>query len=162
MTFLLVLLTFALQRALGEGVPDLGGQILLPMVWLVAWSVGHRERRWPFLGLFVGLGWDLLLEPVVGPGGIAWSAAGLVIIAATQVIADRAPRVWFAFGVGGAVVVHLVRYLALLPLGLADLPNASSVGLSALLTGLWCFLVGWIIALDIPKRWRKHRAKRLR
>ncbi len=162
MTILLVLLTFAVQRVLGTLAPDLGGQVLLPMVWLVAWSVRHRERRWPFWGLFVGLGWDLLLEPVVGPGGIAWSAAGLATIATAQLIADRTPRIWFAFGAGGALMVQVVHYLALLPLGLAELPSASTVGLSVVLTGLWCFLVGFTIDLDLPKRWREHRAKRLR
>jgi hypothetical protein len=162
-TTLLVLVTLLVQRALGW--PALPGWIaatLLPVVWVVGPALSRPERRWSYLPLWMGIGWDLLLEPVVGPGGIAWTAAAVVTGGVAAVVADRSPRAWFAFGGLGAVVVLLVRYLALLPLGLATPLSWLQLLISAGLTASWCGLVGWILALDLPARWRRHRARVLR
>ena len=90
------------------------------MVWIVGPAMRQGNARWTYLGLGVGLGWDLVVqEVVIGPGGIAWSAAALMAFTAAGIVADRSPRAWFALGALGSLVVMSVRYVALLPLGLA-------------------------------------------
>ena len=75
---LLVVATFVVQRMLGlPGVPVWAGDVWLPMVWLVGLSLLHPRSRWPYAGIALGLAWDVTLELLVGPGGIAWSAAQL-------------------------------------------------------------------------------------
>ncbi len=49
-----------------------------------------------------------------------------------------------------------------IPLGLDTELTGRYLLLSIVLTSLWCGLVGWIIALDLPTRWITHRARRLR
>jgi hypothetical protein len=136
--------------------------ILLPMVFIIGPPLLVEERRWPHFALVLGLAWDLLLEPVVGPGAIAWSAAAVAVATVTPLVADRSSRAWLAFGALGATLVIVVRHLALLPLGLSTGLTLRSLATSVVLTSLWCGLVGWLIALDLPQRWRRHRARKLR
>ena len=136
--------------------------VLLPMVFIVGPPLLLAEQRWPYGALFLGLAWDLMLEPVVGPGAIAWSAAAIVLWVVIPLVADRSPRAWFVFGGLGALLVILVRFLALMPLGLSSGLTARSLLSCVCLTAIWCGLVGWTIALDIPARWRAYRARKLR
>jgi hypothetical protein len=160
---LLAAATLAIQVALGlPSVPAFFAAIFLPMVFIVGPPLLVADRRWPHFALALGLAWDLILEPVVGPGAIAWSAAAVVIGAVVPLVADRSPRAWLAFGALGAAIVILVRALALWPLGLATGLTSRSVLISVVLTALWCGLIGWIIALDLPSRWRSYRARKLR
>ena len=73
------------------------------------------------------------------------------------VIADRSPRAWAVFAVVGTVVVVLARQLALLPLGQAHAMVWMSLLRSALLTGAWCGLVGWVLQMNLPARWQQYR-----
>ena len=158
-----VLLTLLVQRMLGmPGLPPWTGEILLPMVWVVAAALMVRERTWPWEALVLGIVWDLLLEPVVGPGGIAWSAAGVALYALAGVVADRSARAWAGFGVLGAIVVFVTHYLALLPLGLAPTLTATHLIRTALFTGAWCGLVKIVLALNLPSQWRAYRVRKLR
>jgi hypothetical protein len=160
---LLVAVSLSVQLALG--LPKTAGQlttILLPMVLVIGPPLLREERRWPHYALALGLAWDLLLEPVVGPGTIAWSAAAVALGLVVPLVADRSPRAWLVFGALGAACFILVRHLALLPLGLATDLTWSYLLTSVVLTSSWCGLVGWLIALDLPSRWRSHRARKLR
>jgi hypothetical protein len=160
---LLMVATLIVQVAFGwPGAPAWLSMVLLPMAFIVAPPMLLAESRWPHFALLLGLLWDLLLEPVVGPGAIAWSAAAVVLFILVPLVADRSPRAWLAFGALGTVVLVSVRNLALIPLGLATDLTIRSLLLSALLTSVWCGLVGWIIAMDLPARWRSHRARKLR
>ncbi len=160
---LLVTLTLVAQVALGlPGSPTWMTAILLPMVFVVGAPLMMAERRWPHFALLLGLAWDLVLEPVVGPGAIAWSASAVALGFVVPLVADRSPRAWVAFGALGAGLMIVVRHLALIPLGLATELTGRYLLLSIVLTSLWCGLVGWIIALDLPTRWITHRARRLR
>lgn len=162
-TTLLVALTLIAQVALGwPDSPTWLTAILLPMVFVVGAPLMMAERRWPHFALLLGLAWDLVLEPVVGPGAIAWSASAVVLGFVVPLVADRSPRAWFAFGALGAGLMIIVRHLALMPLGLATELTGRYLLLSIALTSLWCGLVGWVIALDLPTRWITHRAKKLR
>jgi len=161
----LALLALFAQRLLGlPGLPSWSSEILLPMALIVAMSLNHHEptRRWPYEALLLGLGWDAVLEPVVGPGGIAWSAAALCFSAAARLVADRSPKAWVGFGAIGAVVVLVVQRLAMLPLGLGTSWNLPSMIRTVLFTALWCGAVGTIAGLDLPKHWRAFRARTLR
>lgn len=158
-----VLLTLAAQRVLGlPGLPGWAADPLLPAVWIVAAALRSRERPWPLAALLIGLGWDLVLEPVVGPGGIAWSAAALALNGLAGVVADRSPKAWAGFGATAAALVTLVHHLAVLPLGLGSSLSAAQVLRTAVFTGAWCGLVGLVSALGLPQRWRTLRARRLR
>jgi fumarate reductase subunit D len=104
----------------------------------------------------------VFLEPIVGPGGIAWSTAALVVVKLANFVADRSSKAWFAFGAVGTVVVLVVHRLVLMLLGVNEpwrwIDLASSVGVTA----LWCGLVGFVLSLDVPARWRAYRARKLR
>jgi cell shape-determining protein MreD len=155
--------TLVIQRALGmPGMPAWCSHIIFPMVWLVALSLLRKERHWPYEALLLGLAWDLLFGPVVGPGGIAWTAACLSLYGLASVVADRSPRAWVAFGAVGALVVVLVRRLALMPLDLATSLTFGGLAWSALLTGLWCGVVGVALAFDLADHWRAYRVRKLR
>ena len=159
----LVAVTLVLQRVLGmPGMPAWFGHLILPMIWIVAASLVRKERHWPYEALLLGLAWDLLFGPVIGPGGIAWTAACLSLYGLASVVADRSPRAWAAFGAVGAVVVILVQRLAVMPLGLASFLTFSQLAWSALLTGLWCGFVGTILALDLGKHRRAYQVRKLR
>jgi hypothetical protein len=158
-----VVLSLLIQRVLGmPGLPPWTAEIILPMVWIVAAALLKRERGWPYEALLIGLGWDVLLEPVIGPGGIAWSAAGLALYALASLVADRSPKAWAGLGLVGAAVVTLVRQATLVPLGLPFSLTLNHWLRSVLLTGAWCGLVGIVLALDLPGRWRSRRARKLR
>jgi len=162
-TAALVLLALFAQRLLGiPGLPSWSSEVLLPMALVVAMSLKRRERRWPYEALLLGLGWDAVLEPVVGPGGIAWSAAALCLSAASRLVADRSPRAWVGFGAVGTVVVLVVQRLALLPLGLGTSWNLPSMIRTVLFTALWCGVVGAISTLHLQKHWHAYRARKLR
>jgi cell shape-determining protein MreD len=161
--FFLAVVTLILQRVLGlPGMPAWFGHLLLPMIWIVAASLVRKERHWPYEALLLGLAWDLLFGPVVGPGGIAWTAACLSLYGLASVVADRSPKAWTAFGAVGTVVVILVQRLAVMPLGLESFLTVRQLMWSAILTGLWCGLVGLVLALDLGKHWRAHQVRKLR
>jgi len=160
---LLAVATLALQVAMGlPSAPTFLAAVLLPMVFIIGPPLLVADSRWPHFALALGLAWDLMLEPVVGPGAIAWSAAAVAIGAVVPLVADRSPRAWLAFGALGATIVILIRALALVPLGLTTGLTSRSVLTSVVLTAAWCGLVGWIIALDLPSRWHSYRARKLR
>jgi hypothetical protein len=144
------------------GLPPWTAEIVLPVVWIVAAALLQRERGWPYEALLIGLSWDVLLEPVIGPGGIAWTAACLTLYALASLVADRSPKAWAGLGLVGAVVVTLVRQATLVPLGVPFSLTLVHWLRSVLLTGAWCGLVGVILAFDLPTRWRSHRARKLR
>ncbi len=158
-----VVLTLLVQRMLGmPGMPPWTTEVLLPVVWIVAAALLQKERGWPYEALLLGLAWDVLFEPVIGPGGIAWSAACLALYALAGVVADRSPKAWAGFGLVGAAAVILVQMAATVPLGL---PLSLSLGhwlRSVVFTGLWCGLVGAVLVLDLPGQWRSYRARTLR
>lgn len=160
---LLALAALAAQRLLAvPGMPPVLTDCLLPMVLVVAQRLDRPATGLPWAVLGLGLAWDLTLEPVVGPGGIAWSAAALAIARLAALIADRSPATWFVTGAVGAVVVVVVRGAAWVPLGIGGLPSVLEVVSAAVLTGTWCGAVGGALALDLPSRWRVWRARRLR
>jgi hypothetical protein len=158
-----VVLSLIVQRCLGwPGVPGWAGDVFIPMACLVTPAMLFHTTRWPLLGFGIGLGWDLVMGLVIGPSGIAWSAAALFIGGLTGVVADRSPRMWAAFGALGAMSVVIFQFIALLPLGLAPPISFVSVLKVGLLTGLWCGLVGWIISLNLATRWLRYRVRTLR
>ncbi len=162
-TVLLVAVCLIAQIALGwPESPVWLSAILLPMVFVVGPPLLFEERRWPHFALALGLAWDLVLEPVIGPGAIAWSAAAVAVSIVVPLVADRSPRAWVAFGALGAAIMIVVRHLALMPLGLATDLTGRYLLSSVALTSLWCGLIGSIIALDLPARWRSHRSRKLR
>jgi hypothetical protein len=156
-------LTLAGQRALGTpGLPPWCTDLQLPAVWLVAPALRFDDRRWLYWAVLIGVAWDLLGQPVVGPGGIAWSAAALSLSALAGVIADRSFRVWGLFGAVAAMIIALVHALALLPLGLPSTVTGTRLLRTACLTGGWCALVGAVLAFDFPRYWRAYRLRKLR
>lgn len=160
---LAVALSLVVQRALGwPGLPAWAGDALLPMAFIVANAMLHRSSRWPYAGLAVGLGWDLLMEGLIGPGAIAWSAAALAVNAIAGVVADRSSRAWAAAGALGALVMVLAHSLSLLPLGLPSPLSLEMVLRTMVLSAAWCGLVGWLVRLDLPNRWQLYRSRKLR
>jgi len=161
--FGLALLALFVQRLLGmPGLPPWSAEILLPMALIVAMSLKGHERHWPYEALLLGLGWDAVLEPVVGPGGIAWSAAALCLLAVARLVADRSPKSWAGFGAIGGAVFLVVQHLAMLPMGLGNSWNLLSMIRTVLFTALWCGAVGTVSSLDLPNRWRAYRVRKLR
>ena len=159
----LVAVTLAVQRALGwPGEPQWASLLLLPMVFLVGPAMLYHDRRWVHLAIALGLAWDIVLESVIGPGGIAWSAGALVIARLAGIVADRSAKAWFTFGAVGAAIVTLARRLALLLLGVSEAWRWTDLALCVGLTAAWCALVGWTLGLDLPTRWRRYRARKLR
>ncbi len=135
---------------------------MVPMIWLVSHPLRQRDRGVFLLGLVLGISWDILFEPVIGPGGIAWSASALVVQATAVVLVDRSPRAWAGLGGLAALVFLAVRKLAMVPLG-ASLPLWSVATLrTCLFTAIWCGLVGWALHLGLPARWKNYRARLLR
>lgn len=156
-------MTLLAQRALGiPGTPEWLGSVIVPMVLIVAASLVRKERYWPYEALLLGLAWDLLFGPVLGPGGIAWTAACLSLYGLASVVADRSPRAWAAFGAVGTLVMILVQRLSMMPLGLATSLTLRNLMLSVVLTGLWCGLVGTVRSLDLGTHWRAYRVRKLR
>ncbi len=160
---LLVLLSLVAQRTLGApGVPAVLALLVVPAIWVV-WPTMTRHGGlafWPALAL--GLAWDLLMGPVVGPGAVAWSGAALVVAATASLVADRSPAAWTLFGGLTALLVVLGRHLLLVPLGLAGDLSLTSLALAAALTGVWCGLVGWLRAVNPAARVHEYRSRRLR
>ncbi len=160
---LLFALTMAAHRALGTpGLPSWCTDLQPLAVWLVAPALRFEGRHWLYWAVAIGLVWDLLGQPVIGPGGIAWSAAALSLSALAAVIADRSYRAWAVFGGVAAVIVAVVHALCLLPLGLSTTLNATRLLRAAFLTAAWCGLVGGVMAFDLPSYWRAHRLRKLR
>ena len=60
------------------------------------------------------------------------------------------------------MVVILVQRLAVMPLGLTTFLTFQQLVLSAVLTGLWCGVVGAVLAFDLGKHWRAYRLRKLR
>jgi len=161
--FALVAITLAAQSLLGHPkAPFLGAAILLPMPWLIGPPLLDFNRRWYWLSFPIGVGWDLLFEPVIGIGAIAWSAPALITWFGTSIAAERRTRAWFAAGAGSTVVFWLIRSLCYLPMDLPRMPTWTWIGISAVLTGVWCVTVHIVIVLDLPTRWRQRQARRLR
>ncbi len=159
----LVAVTLALQRLLGHPKASvLAAALLLPMPWIVGPPLLGFDRRWYWLSFPIGLGWDLLFEPVIGVGAIAWSTVALITWIGTSIAAERRASAWFAAGAGGTVVFWLIRSVCYMPLDLPGTPVWSWIGTSALLTGVWCAAVYGVMVLDLPARWRQWRARRLR
>lgn len=155
--------TLVVQRIAGApGMPSWLGLMIVPMVWIVAAALLRKERHWPYEALLLGLAWDLLFGPVVGPGGIAWTAACLSLYGLASVVADRSPRAWAAFGAVGTLVMILVQRLAIMSLGLETSLTVQRLVWSVVLTGLWCGLIGTVLALDLAKHWRTYRVRKLR
>jgi hypothetical protein len=160
---LLAAATLIVQRALGwPGMPGWLGIVMLPMVFLVGPSMLQYGRSWVQFAIVLGLAWDLMLEPVIGPGGIAWSAAALSLSALAGVVADRSPKAWIVFGAAGTALVETFRWIALAPLSLNPPVVWHQLLWEILATALWCGLVGWILSLDLALRWRTYRARKLR
>lgn len=160
---LLIALTLLLQRALGAaGGPHWSGLLLLPTVWVVGPVLLGGGRRWVWIAVAIGLGWDLLLEPIVGPGAIAWSAAALVSLQLAGIVADRSPKAWLALAAVAAAVVILVHRIVLLPLGVSRPVGWADLAIGMAAAAVWCGLIGWLLALDLPARWRAWRARKLR
>jgi hypothetical protein len=159
-----VALTLVAQRILGApGFPAWFSDLNIVAVWIVALSMLSTQRGWPYEALALGITWDLVLsQPVIGPGGIAWSATALGLAALAGVVADRSPKAWAGFGALAAPAITLIHWLCLLPLGLEFSLTAAHLLRSALLTGLWCGLVGFVLAIDLPKHLRNMRLRKLR
>ncbi len=160
----LVVLTLMGQRILGSpGLPAWVSEINLVSVWIVALSLLSDHRRWPYEAVILGLLWDLVLDqPVIGPGGIAWSAAALALFALAGVVADRSPTAWAGFGALVAPAVALVHYLTLLPLGIEPSMTPLHLLRTAIFSGLWCGIIGFVLAIDLPKHLRTIRVRKLR
>ena len=114
------------------------------MVWLVGPALLRGGRRWVWISVSIGLGWDLLLEPVIGPGAIAWSASALLLLWLATIVADRSPKAWLAFGAVATAVVILVHRVAMLPLCVIRPARWIDLALAVSVTALWCGLVGWL------------------
>lgn len=161
--FALLTVTLAAQRLLGQpqSLP-LAAAVLLPMPWIVGPPLQDLDGRWYWLSFAVGFGWDLLFEPVIGVGAIAWSAPALMVWIGSSVVAERRTRAWFVFGASGTVVFWLVRWICNIPLSVPGTPTWTWMGGSALLTGAWCAAIHGVFVLDLPARWRQRQRRRLR
>ncbi len=160
---ILVAATYLVQRLLGApGMPWWAAAPLLPAVWLIV-PVVRGGRPHPLaLGIGAGVAWDLLMEPIVGPGGIAWSAAAIVVAWSASRFGDRRPKTWGLLGLAAAAVIVTVRHLALALIGGAPAAAGGALALRIALTGAWCWLTAAIAAANLPTRWRRLRRRRLR
>jgi len=158
-----VVLTLVGQRLLGlPGAPPWLTDLWLPIVWLV-WPPMREDRPWPFWAMvLLGLGWDVVTGPVIGPGGIAWSGAGLAIAWLARRVGDRSPVTWAAAGGAAAGAVMLLDRLARLPLGLAGPWRGLPALRVLLLAVLWCGIVGTVQRFDVAAAVRRVRRRRLR
>ena len=78
---ILVIGSLIVQYCLGwPWVPAWIGDIYIPMVFLVGACMLFHGRKWPYLALAIGLGWDLLMESVTGPCVSACFASSLVVL----------------------------------------------------------------------------------
>lgn len=158
-----VILSFVAQWILGmPSLPTWAQGIMIPMVWIVAPPMRHHSEHVFVIGLGLGLAWDLLFEPVVGPGAIAWSAAALIVAWTVRRIGEHSALSWGLLGAGGALLVVAFRVVVQAPLGMASPPSPLLVATGALGTGLWCSWVAWILGMDLPGRIRRYRRSRLR
>jgi hypothetical protein len=159
----LLVATMIGQRLLGSpALPAWCAEIQLLVVWLVAASLTSNARRWIYWAAVLGICWDLLVQPVIGPGGVAWSAAALTLSILAVIVADRTFKAWAIFGAVAAAVVITIHALAILPLGFEPSLTAVRLLRTAALSGLWCGAVGAVLAADFPKYWRAYRLRRLR
>ena len=159
----LVFATVATQRVLVQpGVPGWVSAILAPMPWIVGPTLRGHDRRWYLLSFALGLFWDVLFEPVIGPGGISWSCASAVSWGMAALVVNRGVRAWFAFGVISTGAFWASRTASQAILGLYLAPSLSSMAVSSVATGCLCAAVGWLFWFDIPRQWRRYRSKRLR
>jgi hypothetical protein len=160
---LLFVATMIGQRVLGSpALPAWCAEIQLLSVWLVAASLKLEARRWVYWAAALGLCWDLLGQPVIGPGGIAWSAAALALSILAVIVADRTFKAWAIFGAVAAAIAITIHALAILPLGFEPSLTAARLLRTAAFSGLWCGAVGVVLAVDFPKYWRAYRLRRLR
>jgi len=159
----LFILTLAVQRLLG-GISShpYAAAVLLPMPWIIAPPLRRFDLNWYWLSFPLGLGWDILFEPVIGPGAVAWSVPALVIWAGASIVAKRKAPMWFVSGAVGTILFWSVRALCMIPLDLPAMPTWRWLAISALVTGLWCVVVQTILTQDLPGKWRSYRSRRLR
>ena len=152
-TLALVVVTLLIQRTFGmPGAPAWLAHLQLTTIWVVAPALRRHDSRWVFAAIALGLAWDLALDqPVLGPGGIAWSAAAVVVVALASVVADRSPKAWFAYGAVAAVTAPLVLELARLPLGLATAPTMVSMICCLLIFSLCSRWIG-LVAMKVCRR----------
>jgi len=160
----LIVATLLAQRMFGApGAPAWLACVQLTTVWVVAPVLRRQDPRWLYAALVLGIAWDVALDqPVIGPGGIAWSAAAVVVAALAGVIADRSPKAWFAYGAVAAVTSAGALELARWPLGLATQPSLRFLVTTAALSAAWCGVVGWLLTVDFAARWRRYQGRRLR
>lgn len=162
-TFVLIFFTLAAQRLLGlPHAWPLATAVLLPMPWIVGPPLKDFDRHWYWISFAIGFGWDLLFEPIVGIGAIAWSAPALIVWVGSSVVAERRTRAWFVFGALGTLVFWFVRFICYIPLGLPGTPTWSWIGVSSLLTGAWCASINGLLVLNLPARWQQRQRRRLR
>ena len=88
--------------------------------------------------------------------------AALVLLDATALLGTILGAAGIIGLAVGALVITLVQEVALLPLGFGLSVTVSHLVRTAALSGLWCGLVSAVKALDIPRRWRAYRVRRLR
>ncbi len=162
-TVVAAIAALVVQRLLGlPPLPAWSASMMVPMAIIVV-PLFRGEQRSPIAtAVLVGIAWDIAMEPVIGPGGIAWSAAAVTLGIVATVVADRSAAAWAGFGAIGAGVVVLVHWLALLPLGIAPALSVSRLAIAVGLTGAWCGVLGWVDAADLPRRWQRWRTRRLR
>ncbi len=159
----LFILTLAGQRLLGSiSAHPLAAALLLPMPWIIAPPLLRLDLNWYWLAFPLGLGWDIVFEPVIGPGAVAWSVPALLTWIGASIVAERKAPMWFVAGAAGTILFWSVRALCMIPLDLPAMPTWHWLGISAALTGLWCVLVQTVLTQDIPGRWRSYRSRRLR
>lgn len=160
---LLLGVAFSAQAALGlPGAWPMAAALLLPMPWVVGPPMLTADHRWYALSFLVGLVWDALFEPVIGPGAIAWSGASLLAWSYARVATDRSPRSWFVLGAVGALAVALLRGLCLIPLDINAFTSWQWLVSSLAFTAVWCGFVGWVISMNLANRWRVYRSRTLR
>ncbi len=158
-----VVLSYVVQWILGmPAFPTWAQGVLLPMVWVVGPPMRHSTRHVFLTGLGLGLAWDLLFEPIVGPGAIAWSAAALIVAWTVRRVGKHSALSWGLLGAGGTALVAGCRFLSLLPLGRAASPPLVQIAAGTVGTGLVCSVAALILGMNLPGRIRRYRRGRLR